>query len=830
VAQTTIKVFAEQIGISAEKLLTQLSAAGIAGKKAEDSLSDDEKLALLSFLRGDAKPAQGRSRVTLKQRKTSELKVSSRTGSARTVQVQVKKKRTFVKRSAVEEIEQKEAEEKARLQALEEEKKKQAEEQARLAKEAEEKARKAEELAKREAEEAAAAQAAALKAQAETQASEQQPPPPAPEKKTAPARKKAAPEPKTADKKRKRRGQGGEQRLHLRAGQRGRRTGGFAKRTVKTSLQDHVFEKPVAPVVRDVAIPETISVGDLAAAMHVKAAEVIKTLMGMGFMATINQMLDRDTATLVVEEMGHVAKEAAPDTPESLLEAEELQGEASPRAPVVTVMGHVDHGKTSLLDHIRESKVASGEAGGITQHIGAYNVQTTHGAITFLDTPGHEAFSAMRARGAKVTDIVVLIVAADDGVKPQTIEAIKHARDAEVPMVVAINKIDKPEADPDRIKNELVAQEVVPEDWGGDVQFVPISAKTGEGIEDLLESLSLLAEVLELKAVAQGSARGMVVEARLDKGRGAVATILVQEGELKRGDVILAGREWGKVRAMRDDAGKTLDAAGPSIPVEVQGLSGVPQAGDTVMVVSDERKARQVAEYRHAQYKEKKAASQQASKLDSLFERMEQGEAKSLNVLIKGDVHGSVEALTDSLNKLSTDEVKVNVVHSMVGGINESDINLAMASDALIIGFNVRADGGARKLAEKEGVEIRYYSVIYDVVNDVSDALVGMLDPLFKEAIIGLAEVRDVFKAPKIGQIAGCMVLEGVVRKDAPIRVLRDNVVIFEGALESLRRFKDDVQEVKSGTECGIGVKDYNDVKPGDQIEVFEKTEVKREL
>ncbi|RTZ59846.1 MAG: translation initiation factor IF-2 [Gammaproteobacteria bacterium] len=827
-AQTTIKVFAEQIGISTEKLLTQLGAAGIPGKKAGDSLSDEEKMSLLSFLRGDAEPAQGRSRVTLKQRKTSELKVSSRTGSARTVQVQVKKKRTFVKRSAVEEVEQKEAEEKARLQAIEDEKKKQAEEQARLAKEAEEKAREAEALAKREAEEAAAAQEAALKAQAENQASAKKAPPPAPEKKTEPVRKKAAPEPKTADKKRKRRG--GEQRLHLRAGQRGRRTGGFAKRTVKTSLQDHVFEKPVAPVVRDVAIPETISVGDLAAAMHVKAAEVIKTLMGMGFMATINQMLDRDTATLVVEEMGHVAKEAAPDTPESLLEEEELQGETTPRAPVVTVMGHVDHGKTSLLDHIRKAKVASGEAGGITQHIGAYNVKTSHGAITFLDTPGHEAFSAMRARGAKVTDIVILIVAADDGVKPQTIEAIKHARDAEVPMVVAINKIDKPEADLERIKNELVAQEVVPEDWGGDVQFVPLSAKTGEGVEDLLESLSLLAEVLELKAVAEGAARGMVVESRLDKGRGAVATILVQEGELKRGDVVLAGREWGKVRAMRDDAGKTVNSAGPSIPVEVQGLSGVPVAGDTVMVVSDERKARQVAEYRHAQYKEKKAASQQASKLDSLFERMEQGEAKSLNVLIKGDVHGSVEALTDSLNKLSTDEVKVNVVHSMVGGINESDINLAMASDALIIGFNVRADGGARNLAEKEGVEIRYYSVIYDVVNDISDALVGMLDPLFKEEIIGLAEVRDVFKAPKIGQIAGCMVLEGVVRKDAPIRVLRDNVVIFEGALESLRRFKDDVQEVKSGTECGIGVKDYKDVQPGDQIEVFEKTEVKREL
>ena len=828
-AQTTIKVFAEQIGIDAEKLLAQLSEAGIAGKKVDDSLSDEEKMALLSFLRGDAGSQQRRSRVTLKQRKTSELKISSRTGSARTVQVQVKKKRTFVKRTAVEEAEQKEAEEKARLQAIEEEKKKQAEEQARLAREAEEKAREEEERAKREAEQAAA-QEAALKAQAEAQAVEKQPSSPRAEKKAEPSRKKATPEPKSADKKRKRRGQGGEQRLHLRAGQRGRRAGGFAKRTVKTSLQDHAFEKPVAPIVRNVAIPETISVGDLAAAMHVKAAEVIKTLMGMGFMATINQMLDRDTATLVVEEMGHVAKEAAPDTPESLLEAEELQGEAVPRPPVVTVMGHVDHGKTSLLDYIRKAKVAGGEAGGITQHIGAYNVQTSHGAITFLDTPGHEAFSAMRARGAKVTDIVVLIVAADDGVKPQTIEAIKHARDAQAPMVVAINKIDRPEADPERIKTELVAQEVVPEDWGGDVQFVPISAKTGEGIEDLLESLSLLAEVLELKAVAQGPARGMVVEARLDKGRGAVATILVQEGELQRGDVILAGREWGRVRAMRDDAGETVKTAGPSIPVEVQGLSGVPMAGDSVMVVSDERKARQVAEYRHAQYKEQKAASQQASKLDSLFQRMEQGETKSLKLLIKGDVHGSVEALTESLGKLSTDEVKVNVVHAMVGGINESDINLAMASDALIIGFNVRADGGAKKLAEKEGVEIRYYSVIYDVVNDVSDALAGMLDPLFKEEIIGLAEVRDVFKAPKLGQIAGCMVLEGVVRKDAPIRVLRDNIVIFEGALESLRRYKDDVQEVKSGTECGIGVKDYNDVQPGDQIEVFEKTQVKRKL
>ncbi len=829
-AQTTIAKFADQIGISTEKLLSQLAEAGVQNKKAEDSLSDDEKMALLGYLRsGGSEPLQSRSRVTLKQRKTSELKVSSRTGSARTIQVQVKKKRTFVKRSAVEEIEQKEAEEKRRQQALEEEKKRKIEEDARLAREAEEQAREAEERAKREAEEAAAAEA--LKA-AEAKAREAEKPQASekPVKKPEPVRKKAAPEPKPADKKRKKKGRGGEQRLHLRAGQRGRRTGGFAKRSVKTSLQDHVFEKPVAPVVREVAIPETISVGDLAAELSVKAAEVIKTLMGMGFMATINQMLDRDTASLVVEEMGHVAKEATPDTPESLLVEEELQGEPVARAPVVTVMGHVDHGKTSLLDYIRKAKVANGEAGGITQHIGAYNVETSHGAITFLDTPGHEAFSAMRARGAQVTDIVVLIVAADDGVKPQTVEAIRHARDAEVPMVVAINKIDRPEADLERVKNELVAQQVVPEDWGGDVQFVPLSAKTGQGVDDLLESLSLLAEVMEYKAIDQGPARGMVVEARLDKGRGAVATILVQEGELKRGDVILAGREWGKVRAMRDDAGKTVNAAGPSMPVEVQGLSGVPMAGDTVIVVSDERKARQVAEYRHAQYKEQKAAHQQASKLNSLFERMEQGETKSLNVLIKGDVHGSVEALSDSLNKLSNEEVKVNVVHSLVGGINESDVNLAMASDALIIGFNVRADAGARRLAEKEGVEIRYYSVIYDVVNDVSDALIGMLDPLFKEEIIGLAEVRDVFKAPKIGQIAGCMVLEGVVRKDAPIRVLRDNIVIFEGALESLRRYKDDVQEVKSGTECGIGVKDYNDVRPGDQIEVFEKTQIERKL
>jgi translation initiation factor IF-2 len=550
-------------------------------------------------------------------------------------------------------------------------------------------------------------------------------------------------------------------------------------------------------------------------------------------MVTINQVLDRDTASLVVEEMGHVVKEARPSSPEDLLAAPstETAGEAEPRPPVVTVMGHVDHGKTSLLDYIRKAKVASGEAGGITQHIGAYHVETPKGVVTFLDTPGHEAFTAMRARGAKATDIVILVVAADDGVMPQTIEAVHHARNAKVPLVVAVNKIDKPEAQPDRVRQELTKHEVVPEEWGGSEIFVNVSAKSGEGIDKLLESVLLTAEVLELKAPKTGPASGLVVEARLDKGRGPVATVLVQRGTLHKGDVILAGREFGRVRAMLDEKGRPVKEAGPSIPVEVQGLSGVPNAGEEVMVVESERKAREIALYRQGKFKDVQLARQQAAKLSDVFEQLKESEeAKPLNLLIKADVQGSIEALTLSLEKLSTPEVRVKVIHGMVGGITESDVNLAVASNAVIIGFNVRADAAARKLIEHQGVDVHYYNVIYTAVDEVKAAMTGMLKPQFKEQLLGLAEVRDVFRSPKMGAVAGCYVVEGVVRRNRPIRVLRDNVVIFEGELESLRRFKDDASEVKAGLECGIAVKNYNDVKVGDQIEVFEKVEVARTL
>ncbi|HET6726194.1 MAG TPA: translation initiation factor IF-2, partial [Gammaproteobacteria bacterium] len=584
--------------------------------------------------------------------------------------------------------------------------------------------------------------------------------------------------------------------------------------------------------VREVAIPETITVGDLAQRMAVKATEVIKVMMGMGAMATINQVIDQDTATLVVEEMGHKAKPLKENALEDELiqVAGEGEGDEQSRPPVVTVMGHVDHGKTSLLDHIRRTKVASGEAGGITQHIGAYHVETDKGVVTFLDTPGHAAFTAMRARGAESTDIVVLVVAADDGVMPQTIEAVQHARAAGVPMVVAVNKIDREDADPERIKTELSKQEVIPEDWGGDTIFVPVSAKTGQGIDDLLESILLQAEVLELKAVADGPASGVVIESSLEKGRGSVATVLVQRGTLKAGDILLAGREYGRVRAMFDENGDAIKEAGPSMPAVVLGLSGTPNAGDDVLVVPDERKAREVALYRQGKFRDVKLAKQQSAKLENMFEQMEAGDVQTLNVLVKADVQGSVEALNDSLTGLSTDEVKVNVVSSGVGGITESDANLAVASNAVVIGFNVRADASARKLIADNGVDLRYYSVIYNVIDEVKQALSGMLSPETREQIVGLAEVRDVFRSPKLGAIAGCLVTEGVVKRSNPIRVLRDNVVIYEGELESLRRFKDDVNEVRSGTECGIGVKDYNDVKVGDQIEVYERVEVARTL
>jgi translation initiation factor IF-2 len=593
----------------------------------------------------------------------------------------------------------------------------------------------------------------------------------------------------------------------------------------------HGFEMPTAPLVHEVAIPETIIVSDLAKRMSVKAADLIKTLMTMGVMATINQVLDQETAVLAVEEMGHIAKPLMENAIEdSLDQSLDHQHELKPRAPVVTIMGHVDHGKTSLLDYIRRTRVAAGEAGGITQHIGAYHVSTPRGEITFLDTPGHAAFTAMRARGAQATDLVVLIVAADDGVKPQTIEAIQHAKAAKVPLIVAINKMDKPGVDPDKVMNELANYEVIPEAWGGDTMFIPISAKTGLGIDELLDSIVLQAEVLELKASDEGVAKGVVIESRLDKGRGPVATILVQRGTLRRGDILLAGFQYGRVRALVDDQGQMIESAGPSIPVEVLGLSAVPHAGDEAIVVLDEKKAREVALFRQGKFRDVQMAKRSKGSLEGLFENLSASQAQVLNVVLKADVQGSVEAIADALRKLSTDEVSVSIIANGVGGITESDMHLAIASNAMVIGFNVRADASAKRLAEAENVPLHYYSVIYDIVDNIKNAMSGMLQPQFREQIVGICEVREVFRSPKLGAVAGCMVVEGFVKRNLPIRVLRDNVVIYEGTLESLRRFKEDVAEVRQGLECGVGVKNYNDVKPGDLIEVFEKIEERRVL
>ncbi|MDY0147349.1 MAG: translation initiation factor IF-2 [Halothiobacillus sp.] len=625
----------------------------------------------------------------------------------------------------------------------------------------------------------------------------------------------------------------GRSELHLGTGaderraKRGRKSSG---RGGVASKQTSNFEKPVAPVIRDVTIPETISVSDLAQKMSVKGVDVVKTLFSMGVMATINQMIDQDTAVLVVEEMGHTPIPVSDSTLEAELDEAIEQGVALPRPPVVTVMGHVDHGKTSLLDYIRRAKVTAGEAGGITQHVGAYHVKTSRGVITFLDTPGHEAFTAMRARGASVTDLVILVVAADDGVMPQTKEAVQHARAAGVPIVVAINKIDKPNIDLERVRSELSQLEVISEEWGGDTQFVPVSAKTGAGIDQLLDAILVQSEVLELKAPVEGHAKGTVVESSLEKGRGPVATVLVRSGTLNKGDVVLVGSEYGRVRAMLDENGAPIESAGPSIPVVIIGLSGTPQAGDDLVVVEDERKAREIALFRAGKYRDSRLATQQSTKLENLFDQMKEGEVSTLNVLVKADVQGSAEAIRDSLNKLSTDEVKVNVLMSSVGGITESDVNLATTSNAILIGFNVRAEASARKLAQAQNVEIRYYSIIYEMIDDVRHAMSGLLGTETQEKIVGLAEVRDVFRSPKFGAIAGCMVTEGVIRRGNPIRVLRDHVVIYEGELESLRRFKDDAQEVRAGFDCGIGVKNYNDVRVGDMIEVFERVEVQRTL
>jgi translation initiation factor IF-2 len=627
---------------------------------------------------------------------------------------------------------------------------------------------------------------------------------------------------------------GGRAELHLGAGAGERR----AKRSKKSNGRSGVainsqltnFEKPTAPIVREITVPETISVADLAQKMAVKGVDVVKILFSMGVMATINQMIDQDTATLVVEEMGHTAVPVSDSTLEAELVDAIEQGIALPRPPVVTVMGHVDHGKTSLLDYIRRTKVTAGEAGGITQHVGAYHVETSRGVISFLDTPGHEAFTAMRARGASVTDIVVLVVAADDGVMPQTKEAVQHARAAGVPIVVAINKIDKPNIDLERIRSELAQLEVISEEWGGDTQFVPVSAKTGEGIDKLLDAILVQSEVLELKAPVEGHAKGSVVESSLEKGRGPVATVLVRSGTLKKGDVVLVGFEYGRVRAMLDENGHQIDSAGPSIPVVIIGLSGTPLAGDDLVVVEDERKAREIAMFRAGKFRDSRLATQQSTKLENMFEQLKEGEISALNVLVKTDVQGSAEAIRDSLNKLSTDEVKVNVLMSSVGGISESDVNLAVTSNAIMIGFNVRAEASARKLAQAQNVEIRYYSIIYEMLDDVKQAMSGLLGTETQEKILGLVEVRDVFRSPKFGAIAGCMVTEGLIHRGNPIRVLRDSIVIYEGELESLRRFKDDVQEVRAGFDCGIGVKNYNDVRVGDVIEVFERIQVQRTM
>lgn len=861
----TVRQLAEVVGIPLERLLSQLTEAGLQKSGEDELLTDAEKLKFLTFLRQSHGKAQGEDltnpkRVTLQRRTVSELKQGKATPGkvAKTISVEVRKKRTYVKRSELPEVSEQRHEVEQARQALEEQQQRQSEAEAQQkARQEAERSRAAEleRLRREEIERIAAEQqrqqeaARKLEEQRRIEAEKNEPEEPdleaivgatlEPAVIETPRPSVAPPPPsRAAVDDDDRRGKKKEREKPLGDGlgfdsQRG-------KSKVKKKLKAgraavmpesrHGFERPTAPVVRDVSIPEAITVSDLAQRMSVKATEVIKTLMKMGVMATINQILDQDTAILVVEELGHTAIRQVEDVLEAEIEATlnlASQAEQLPRAPVVTIMGHVDHGKTSLLDYIRKSRVAAGEAGGITQHIGAYQVKTDHGTVTFLDTPGHAAFTAMRARGAQATDIVVLVVAADDGVMPQTREAIDHSRAAGVPMVVAVNKVDKPEADPEKVKQELTNFNVIPEEWGGDCQFVEVSAKTGQGIDGLIDAILLQAEVLELKAAREIPATGVVLESKLEKGRGPVADILIQQGHLKKGDFLLCGMEFGRVRAMFNENGKPLKEAGPSCPVEVLGLSGAPNAGDEFIVVADERKAREIAMQREEKLRSSKLAEQQALKLDNIFARMESSaESVDLNIIIKADVQGSLEALRSSLTELSTDKVKVKIIGGGVGGINESDANLALASNAIIIGFNVRADGGARKLIEERGVDLHYYSIIYEAIDEIKKSLKGMLEPEFREQIVGNAEVRDVFRHPKFGAIAGCMVTEGFVKRNLPIRVLRDNVVIFEGQLDSLRRFKDDIAEVKAGMECGMGVKNYNEIKVGDQIEVFEKVQV----
>jgi translation initiation factor IF-2 len=837
-ADVTVAQFAEVLKVPVEKLLSQLGDAGIEVSGADDTISEDAKLELLTHLRRSHGQEESSSsgaprRITLRRKSLSELKLSGAQGRSRTVNVEVRRKRTYIKRDVLEkeaqekqeELDRQRQEEQEKLDAEKREKERLKAEKEQAARDAEEAERREEEAKRQAEEESRQAAEQAAQAAAEEQARVEKAEKDARDRRAKEKEKKKGKAPETRY---------GRKELHVAGDKSGRRKRKAPMRRRPVSISrdgQHGFEKPTAPVVREVEIPDSIAVSELAQKMAVKGNEVVKILFNMGAMVTINQVIDQDTAILVVEEMGHVAKPVSgTELDEDLLKDERIAGDEQPRAPVVTIMGHVDHGKTSLLDYIRRTKVAAGEAGGITQHIGAYAVDTEKGRITFLDTPGHAAFTQMRARGAQATDIVILVVAADDGVMPQTIEAIEHSKAAGVPIVVAINKIDKEDADPERVKNELSAHEIIPEEWGGENLFVNVSAQTGEGVDSLLESILLQSEVMDLTAVADGPAQGIVIESSLEKGRGAVATLLVQAGTLKQGDMIIAGEEYGRVRSMFDETSSKITSAGPSTPAVVLGLSKTPSAGDDFLAVKNERKAREVAEFRQSKTRESKLAQQQASKLEDMFSQMAEGESKVVPLLIKSDVHGSTEALRDALTKLSNDEVKVKVVSSGVGGITESDATLAAASSAAIIGFNVRADAAARTAIKESGVDVRYYSIIYEAIDDVKKALSGLLTPEIRENIVGLAEVKEVFSSPKLGDIAGCIVTEGFVKRSNPIRVLRDNVVIYEGELESLRRFKDDVNEVRSGTECGIGVKNYNDVKVGDQIECYERVEVARTL
>ena len=844
-SEMTVKDFAAKVGREVPRLLEQMKEAGLEHKSEADAVSEEDKRKLLDFLTkshggGSGVGAAARNRITLTRKTRSKIKTSER---GKTIEVQVRKKRTYVKRDEAQEEAPAPVEDHGPRQLVGD----MADSRARReAQEAEEAKQRAEQKASQDAEQAAKAKRQAEEAavvpdipvpELDTSAPAGDEPPAPPKEgrgdvRRAAVKKAAAKTGKKgrgerddddrSDREERRRGGG---KKAKRAERRGSRRGG------SQGNGKHGFQKPTQPIVREVSIPESISVAELADKMSIKANEVIKAMFTMGAAVTINQTIDQDTAAIVVEEMGHTPKLVKDDALETeVLEAISYEGEEITRSPVVTVMGHVDHGKTSLLDYIRRAKVATGEAGGITQHIGAYHVEDDSDGVTFLDTPGHAAFTAMRARGAKATDVVILVVAADDGVMPQTIEAVEHSKAAEVPMVVAVNKIDKPEADPDRVKNELSQHGVISEEWGGDTQFVHVSAKSGEGIEELLEAVHLVSEVLELKAVPSAPGKGVVVESRLDKGRGPVATVLVQNGTLKKGDIVLAGLHYGRVRALTNELGKQVDAVGPAMPVEIQGLDGTPEAGDDFMVVADEKKAREVANFRQGKYREIRLARQQKAKLENMFSQMGQSEAAKVNIVLKADVQGSLEAIKGALEELSTDEVQVSVVSSGVGGITGTDANLALASEAIVVGFNVRADAAAREIIEREGLELRYYSVIYHLIDEVKQAMSGMLEPEWKEEIVGIAEVRDVFRAPKIGAVAGCMVVEGTVFRNKKIRVLRDNVVIYEGELESLRRFKDDVQEVRNGMECGIGVKNYNDVQVNDKIEVFDQVKVERTL